>query len=59
MKPATKEKYDATYQYGGTTVHIVAPKLTDEEREQRLAEIQSIIWNLWEQNQTKVSNPHR
>lgn len=55
MKQAAvaKGKYDATYQYGGTTVHIVAPKLTDEEREQRLAEIQRTIWILWEQSQTK------
>lgn len=44
-----EQEYDAMYQYGGTTVYVVAPKLTDEERERRLEEIKRIILHLWQE----------
>ncbi|GGA37374.1 hypothetical protein GCM10007416_07850 [Kroppenstedtia guangzhouensis] len=40
-------KYTATYQIGETTVHIVAPDITEEEREKRLEEIKRIIRRIW------------
>ena len=42
------ERYDATYQFGNTTVHVVAPKITEEENQRRLNEIQRVAWVLWE-----------
>lgn len=46
--PETKLKeYDATYQTGGTTVHVVAPRITEEERQDRLNEVQQVIWTIW------------
>jgi len=42
-----KEEYAATYQYGNTTVHVVAPKITEEENERRWKEIYRVIWSLW------------
>lgn len=42
------ERYDATYQFGNTTVHVVAPKITEEENQRRLDEIQRVAWVLWE-----------
>ena len=44
-----EQQYDAMYKIGGTTVYIVAPKLTDEERERRLEEIKQIIIRLWQE----------
>ena len=46
LKP--DEQYDATYQLGNTTVHVVAPRITDEEHQRRLDEIQRVAWILWE-----------
>ena len=48
FKPKPDEQYDATYQFGNTTVHIVAPKITEEENQRRLDEIQRVAWVLWE-----------
>jgi hypothetical protein len=42
-----EKKYDATYRDGNTIIHIVAPKITEEERKRRLEEAQRIIWLLW------------
>lgn len=39
--------FDKTYRIGNTTIHIVAIKQTDEERQERLAEIVSIIEMIW------------
>ncbi|MGA8943452.1 MAG: hypothetical protein WB502_12185 [Thermoactinomyces sp.] len=39
--------FDKTYRIGNTTIHIVAAKQTDEERQERLAEIVSIIEMIW------------
>ncbi|PTM59588.1 hypothetical protein [Desmospora activa] len=41
------QKYDATYQMGGTTIHIVAPRITEEERQRRLNEVQRVIRLIW------------
>ncbi|EGK12470.1 hypothetical protein HMPREF9374_1537 [Desmospora sp. 8437] len=41
------QKYDATYQIGGTTIHVVAPNITDEERRRRLEGIKRIIRRIW------------
>ncbi|SMO63805.1 hypothetical protein [Melghirimyces algeriensis] len=42
-----RKEYDATYQIGNTTIHIVAPDLTEEERQRRLEEVKKVIWSLW------------
>lgn len=47
-KDVAKARYDATYQFGNTTVHVVAPKITEEENQRRLDEIQRVAWVLWE-----------
>jgi hypothetical protein len=39
--------YDKTYQIGNTMIHIVAAKQTNEQKNQRLAEIVSIIEMIW------------
>jgi hypothetical protein len=42
------KKYDATYQLGNTTVHIVAPPpLTEEEKAKRIREYYIAGWNAW------------
>ncbi|MFD1425463.1 hypothetical protein [Kroppenstedtia sanguinis] len=41
------QKYDRTYQIEGTTVHIVAPRITEEEKEKRLDEVQRVIQKIW------------
>ena len=48
QNPKLDESYDATYQFGNTTVHVVAPKITEEENQRRLDEIQRVAWVLWE-----------
>ncbi|SFI99610.1 hypothetical protein [Thermoflavimicrobium dichotomicum] len=40
--------YDKTYHIGGTTIHIVAPKISEEEKEKRLKEIARVIMMLLE-----------
>ena len=41
-------KYDATYQLGKTTVHIVAPPpMTEEEKVEILAEFHRLAWEAW------------
>lgn len=35
------------YQIGGTTIYVVAPQITDEEKLERLEEIKKQIWLLW------------
>jgi hypothetical protein len=35
------------YKIGGTTIYVVAPKITEEERIERLEEIKSQIRLLW------------
>lgn len=53
--PETKLKeYDATYQTGGTTVHVVAPRITEEERQDRLNEVQQVIWTIWNELERKI-----
>jgi hypothetical protein len=39
--------FDKTYRIGNTTIHIVAVKQTNEEKDQRLAEIIKIIEMIW------------
>lgn len=41
------QRVDATYQIGKTTIHIVAPKISTEEKNMRLEEIKQLIWRLW------------
>jgi hypothetical protein len=42
-----EQKYDATYQFGSTTVHIVAPKtMTHEEKEKVLNELHYAGWSI-------------
>ncbi|SFJ82417.1 hypothetical protein [Thermoflavimicrobium dichotomicum] len=42
-------QYDKTYRIGGSIVHIVAPRISDEEREKRLEEVARVIWMLLDQ----------
>ena len=41
-------KYNATYKFGKTTVHIVAPPpISDEEKEEILREYDRAFWAAW------------
>jgi hypothetical protein len=40
-------QYNNVYQIGGTTIYVVAPQVTDEERVERLEEIKRQIWFIW------------
>lgn len=43
-----ERKYDATYHFGKTVVHIVAPPpMTDEAKEKILRELQLVEWKVW------------
>lgn len=43
------KKYDATYKFGNTTVHIVAPPLmTEEEKQKILREYEQVGWEIWQ-----------
>lgn len=46
--------YAKTFELKGTTVHIVAPKIGEEEKIRRLDEINTVIRALW--NKRNVSN---
>ncbi|WP_181737788.1 hypothetical protein [Thermoactinomyces mirandus] len=39
--------FDKTYRIGNTTIHIVAAEQTDEERQERLAEVVRVIELIW------------
>ncbi|MBA4541733.1 MULTISPECIES: hypothetical protein [Thermoactinomyces] len=39
--------FDRTYRIGNTTIHIVAAKQTEEEKDRRLSEIIEIIEMIW------------
>lgn len=41
------EEYSINYQIGGTTVCIIRPIISEEERKKRLHDIQRQIWFLW------------
>lgn len=44
----SEEKYAATYQFGNTTVHVVAPEpMSKEEHEQRVREFHLAGWSIW------------
>lgn len=43
QESAKVHQYDRTYRFGNSTVHIVAPDITDFERKRRLEEVQSVI----------------
>jgi len=40
-------EYDETLKLGNTTVHIVYPSLTEEEKEQRVREMYRTAWTVW------------
>lgn len=43
-----KQEYAATYKFGKTTVHIVAPEqLSQEEHEKRVREFHLAGWAIW------------
>ncbi len=35
------------YQIGNTTIELIAPQISEEEREERLAEIERVVWMIW------------
>ncbi|WP_139179456.1 hypothetical protein [Lihuaxuella thermophila] len=41
-------KADRQYRIGKTTIEIIAPNITDEERESRINELQCMIRLLWD-----------
>lgn len=44
----TERKYDATYRFGKTVVHVVAPPpMSEEELERRIAEYHRAGWAAW------------
>ncbi|MCS1350277.1 hypothetical protein [Mechercharimyces sp. CAU 1602] len=47
---------DMTLQVGGTTINIIAPKITEEERVERLDEVQRVIWRLWLDIEQKIQD---
>ncbi|WP_177239776.1 hypothetical protein [Thermoactinomyces sp. DSM 45891] len=42
------ERSDVTYKIGKTTIHLVPPKITEEERSIRIEELKSLILRLWQ-----------
>ena len=48
-EPMKEQKYDATYKFGKSTVHVVAPKLiTEEEKEKILDDFHNAGWAILE-----------
>lgn len=47
-------EYDKTFNLEGTLVHIVAPKISEEEKSQRLSEINDVIRVLWNKNYKRI-----
>ena len=44
-----EEKYDATYKFGNTTVHVVAPPpMSEEEKQKILKEFHQAGWEIWQ-----------
>lgn len=41
------QRENAIYRIGKTTIHIVAPKITAEEKNIRIDEIKQLVWELW------------
>ncbi|WP_169713555.1 hypothetical protein [Paludifilum halophilum] len=41
------KEHDATFKIGNTTIFVVAPKITEEERQARLEEVKQVIWIIW------------
>lgn len=44
--------YDETYKIGNTTIHIVAPNPSEEEKEAVLNELYRVAWEIWESVET-------
>lgn len=51
-------EYDMTLKIAGTTIHIIAPKITEEEKGQRLDEINNVIRTLWNKNYKHMIDDH-
>ncbi|MDQ0417064.1 hypothetical protein J2Z48_001236 [Croceifilum oryzae] len=47
---------DATYSIGNTTIHVIAPKITEEERLARLEDIKKLIIQLRLSNESNQQN---
>jgi hypothetical protein len=48
------EKFAATYQFGKTIVHVVAPKpMSDKELQERIKEMHNVGWAILKQNAEK------
>ncbi|SDZ23962.1 hypothetical protein [Thermoactinomyces sp. DSM 45892] len=41
------EQADVTYKIGKTTIHLVPPRITEEERNIRIEELKRLILSLW------------
>lgn len=51
------EEYAATYKFGNTVVHVVAPPpMTDEEISQVLSEHHAVGWSIIEELENKAVN---
>lgn len=36
-----------SYKIGNTTIELIAPQISEEEREERWAEIERVAWMIW------------
>lgn len=36
-----------SYKMGNTTIELIAPQISEEEREERWAEIERVAWMIW------------
>jgi hypothetical protein len=41
-------RFHQRYKIGNTTVEVVAPHITEEERRRRLEEMQKVAWMVWD-----------
>lgn len=59
-----EKKYDATYHFGKTVVHVIAPKNVDEaEQEKRLRDFHLAGWAIWNslprEKQLEINNEEK
>ncbi|WP_156877700.1 hypothetical protein [Shimazuella kribbensis] len=40
-------QFSKVYEVGGTTIYVVGPQITEEERIERLEDIKRQIWFIW------------
>jgi hypothetical protein len=48
MEKVEVNRFPQRYQIGNTTVEVVAPHITAEERRRRLEKMQKVAWMVWD-----------